>query len=215
MGDKEGEDAELSAQSRHFPSQRMAYRRIEGAEGLVEEEHARPPGEGTTEGDALLLAAGERTRQTLLETLQPEELQELGNASPARGLCHAIEAERDVVRDAEVGEEGQVLDDVADVARLGREVDSRISIEDGHAAELDPAPVRRQQAGDRLQRQRLAGARRPEKHDKLILGPKARAEMEIAKTLFKIDVQHSVSGRSSDDPDYVIYGVFTGHGVKS
>src|SRR5690606_36662738 len=84
----------------------VADLRVERAERLVEQQHARLMRERPGDGDALLLAARELRRQTLAEPLQRYELEELFPALPPfRGRnASCAERELDVLRDAHVAE---------------------------------------------------------------------------------------------------------------
>ena len=102
----------------------LADLRVEGAEGLVEEQHARFDREGAGEGDALALAAGELLGIALVEAGELDEVEELHRAPAdfvARrpGFSRAnLESERDVLEHRHVAEERIGLEDEADVAIL-------------------------------------------------------------------------------------------------
>ena len=60
----------------------LAQLLVEGGEGLVEEQHLRPLGEGPRERHALALAAGELARIALRERLELHEAQHLAARGP-------------------------------------------------------------------------------------------------------------------------------------
>jgi hypothetical protein len=79
-----------------------------------------------------------------------------------------------------VREERQLLHDVAGVASLRRQVDTGRGIErDDAAGKLDAAGVRRQQAGDGLERQRLAAPDGPNSTTSRCW-PRTPAQIEVA-----------------------------------
>ena len=58
---------------------------VHGAEGLIEQEHARFGGQGAGDGDALALAAGELVGVAAVQALQAEEAEQLRHARPDVG----------------------------------------------------------------------------------------------------------------------------------
>ena len=71
-----------------------------------------------------------------------------------------------------------VLKQVADAALARRYIDAPSAVEQHAVADHDAPTLRAQQAGDRLQRQRLAGPRRTEKHDAVAGRGKAGVQLE-------------------------------------
>src|SRR5688572_7895008 len=86
--------------------------------------------------------------------------------------------------------EREVLDDVAHVAVLGRQVNARRRVENDAIRHLDATAVRRQQPGDGAQGQRFPGAGRPQQHDHLFVRFKLRTQMKVADLLLEIDGEH-------------------------
>jgi hypothetical protein len=101
----------------------LANLRVECAERLVEQQHARLMRESSRERDALLLAAGQLARQPLVVAVQRDELQQLGASAAALGAANSTCAERelDVVRHRHVAEQRVVLKHEADLALLRAE----------------------------------------------------------------------------------------------
>ena len=71
VGDEQGDEAKLPTQPGYLSPQGVADRRVQGAKGLIEEEDVRARRQGPAQRHPLLLAAGQRTRQPVLEAAQP------------------------------------------------------------------------------------------------------------------------------------------------
>ena len=78
-------------------------------------------------------------------------------------------AEADVPLDREMREEGVLLEDEPDPAVLRRPVDPALGVEQGLAADGDPAAAWPGQAGDDAQYRRLPGPGRPDERERLPL----------------------------------------------
>ena len=148
---------------------RGPQRRVEGGEGLVEEDDRGVERERPGEGDPLLLTAGELVRPAPGERgVEPDELEQLPHtaaSTPAR----AVPAEGDVVPHVEVGEEAAVLADVADPASLRGQVHPGGG--DDLVVEPHLAVAEVHEARNDAQQRRLAaargaehGGRRPGRH---------------------------------------------------
>ena len=105
----------------------------------------------------------------------PNALEQLVDARVARA------AEGDVGAHRHVREERVLLEDEADRAPLGRQVDLPRGVEPRPLAERDPPAVGAAQPGDRAQHRRLAGARGTDERDRLGADAQADAELERAK----------------------------------
>src|SRR5205807_1312017 len=121
--------------------------------------------ERARKGHPLLLAARELARLPALHPLQLDEPQDLEHAAAERLPPRPLppQAERDVLEDREVREEGVRLEDgvhVAAVRRLTRHV---------ALAEVDRPVARLLEAADHAQRRRLAAARGAEKGEEAAL----------------------------------------------
>jgi len=93
----------LPQDARHVSTQRMAQHAIQGAEGLIQEEHIRRRGKSSRESDALSLTAGELTGGAVGKPLEPDQGGKLLNTF--RSPTTFGQRETDVVSHAEVGEE--------------------------------------------------------------------------------------------------------------
>ena len=148
----------------------LAQLEVERAERLVEEQRARVVDEGSGEGDALLLTAGQLRRLPTGEVREAHDLEELVDTlrdlGPRRPAT--ARAERHVVEHAHVREQRVVLEDGVDVALVGR--DPR----DVRALEADPSRRGLLEPGDHPQRRRLAAPRRAEHREEL-----AAADLEV------------------------------------
>src|SRR5581483_8426788 len=91
---------------------------VERGERLVEQQDARLDDERARQRDALGLAAGDLPRQPRLQTLQPKQLDRLGEPAARFVPRQAGEPERDVVANREVREERVALRQVADAPSL-------------------------------------------------------------------------------------------------
>ena len=125
--------------------------------------------------------SGKRSRERAqLERVEPAiDRRAAGVAAriaPARG-----EAEGDVLAHRQVREQRVLLEQVAAVALARRHVDAGCGVEQRLAGERDAAGVGPQQAGDRLQRQRLAGARRAEQDQPLDVAAEGDVELEALR----------------------------------
>lgn len=134
--------------------------RVDGAEGLVHEEHRRIGGEGPRDAHPLLLAAGHVLREPCAELrrIQADEIEQVLGALGDAALVPAEQTRdrADVALDRPVREQSAGLDDVAD--RLPQLV--RVLPRHVPAVDQDPAGGRLDQAVDHLQRRRLAAAGR-------------------------------------------------------
>ena len=129
--------------------------RVQRAERLVQQQHARLDRERAGERHALALAAGELVRVAVLVAGEPDDAEQLADLlSDLRlgQLAHG-EAERDVVAHGHVLEGRVVLEHEADAPALRR--DARRVL----AVDLDGAAVGTLQPGDDAQQRGLAGAR--------------------------------------------------------
>ena len=87
---------------------RLSELEVEGPKWLIEEENLGPIHQGTSQCDALLLAAGERARPPVVQPGEPDEVDGLSHPSPDLcpiDLLHA-EPEPNVVLNVHVREQG-------------------------------------------------------------------------------------------------------------
>ena len=129
MGDEQEGDAGLALEGFEFEAHLLAQFGIEGGEGLIEQEHIGLEHEGAGEGDALAFAAGELGGAALFLAGEADEGDGFADAAFDFRDAVALEAEFDIGAGGEVGEEGVVLEDGADVAFVGRVVVDGLAIE--------------------------------------------------------------------------------------
>ena len=128
---------------------------VEVRQGLVEEEHLRPPHDGPPDGDALTLAAGERRRfplQVLVELQDMAGFRDLGLDLGGRVAVH-LEAEAHVFLDGHVGIERVGLEHHRNAALGG------VEPRDVTGADVDLSFGRLLEPGDHAQERGLAAAR--------------------------------------------------------
>ena len=124
------------------------------------------------------------------------DLQELGDlvdlgADLALGGAAGAQRARDVLERRHVGEQREVLERHADVARLGADADDRAAVD------LDVAGIGLVHAGDQAQQDRLAGAGSAEDHDRLAALDAERDALEhrlLAESLGDL-VEHEIAHR--------------------
>ena len=137
----------------------LAVDRVDRAEGLVHQQHRRVGGERAHHADALLLAAGELLGIALQEDRRVEidHVEQLGSALARlrRRPAEQVRHDADVLLDRHVGEQADLLDDVADRTPQRDLVDTSGIL----AVDIDPARGRRDQPVDHLHRGGLAAAR--------------------------------------------------------
>ena len=157
VGDEDGGGAFLLEDGAHFEREAFAQVNVEVGEGLVEQEELWPGRQRAGERDALLLAAGEFVRVFFAAAGEADGGEQ--GADPRRAFGGGLggDAEGDVAGDREVREERVILEDHADLARLGRQAEAGVG--DALPAEADFACGDRLEAGDAAQERGLAAAR--------------------------------------------------------
>src|SRR6185369_2928016 len=119
------------------------------------------------EGDALALAARELVRVTFREVVELHHREQPGDPGPDLGLVGAhrlrphAQAERDVLEDRHVAEQGVVLEDEADAPLADVGIGGVLAMEE-HGARVGHL-----EAGDHAQQRRLARPRWAEQRDEL------------------------------------------------
>ncbi len=154
VGDVDAGGAELLVLLADVDADLGAQGGVEVAEGLVEEEELGASDDGAAHGDALALAAGEGAGEAVEQGGEAEHGGDLVDALvDDRGVGLAqLEAEGEVVADAEVGVERVALEHHGDVAVAGLEAG------DLAIAEADLAAGDLLEAGEQAQEGRLAAA---------------------------------------------------------
>ena len=151
--------------------------RVECAERFVHQQHRRIGAEGSSDADALLLAARQLVWVAIAIRVgvEPDQREQLGDPV---GLTLLRPAEQtrdhcDVRADGEVGEESDLLNHVADAATHDHRVEGR----NVRAVDQDSTVGRLDEPIDESQRGRLATARRTDEDGELAVGD---LEIEIA-----------------------------------
>jgi hypothetical protein len=144
----------------------LAQLGVEGAQGLVQQQHRRVEDQRPGQRDPLLLAAGQLGRPPPLQPLQLDQDQGLGDPPLGLGLAHVLEAqpEGDVVGHVQEREQGVALEHRVDLALVRRGA--------GHVdpVEQDAPLGGLLEPGDQPQGGRLAAARRAEQGEELAAG---------------------------------------------
>src|SRR5262249_15440903 len=159
MGDHDGGDVELIQKLEQFSPKLLPQPRVEIAERLVEQEKTRFDDDGAGKGDSLLLASGQRFGPFAARRQEPNEIQSICNFRAYDRLAQTAHAqsERHVFIDAEMGEQGVILKENADVSVLRRDLCHIGAVDHDRPAARDDETSERPQAGC------LAATRRPEK----------------------------------------------------
>lgn len=140
MRDEEDGEAELAVEVAQQLEDGAGGLGVEGAGGLVGEEHLGVAGQGAGDADALLLAAGELGGVGLGlvgEADEVEEFQGLAGAFAA-GDAEDLQGELDVGLHGARGQQVEVLEDHADAAAGFAEFLAGAAAAAGEGGELDP-----------------------------------------------------------------------------
>ena len=155
VGDEDERDPELGLERLELDLEVLAQLRVERAQRLVEQQHARPQHQRARERDALLLPARQLIGLAPRELGHVDQLERLADPLGALLLAELVvlEPERDVLRHVEVREQRVALEHRVDVALMR-----------GHARDVAPveqdAPAGRAlEAGDHAQRGGLPATR--------------------------------------------------------
>ena len=164
MGDEDHCLADLGVQAEELLLQPFTRDRIQCSEGLVHQHDGRIRGHRPGQSDTLLLPARKLSGVPIgiVNRVQPDEHQQLAHPAVDPRLRPAQEARdrRNVVGNAHVREQSDVLDHVADPAA---ELD-HLQAADAPAVHQDVAVGDLDQPVDHLHRRRLAPARRADEH---------------------------------------------------
>ena len=136
VGHVDERDPDLGLDALELDLEALPELEVEGAEGLVEEQHVRPVDEGAGERDPLLLAAGQLVRLALLVARQVDQLERLTVRRAISVLGRRrlrLSPKAMLPADVEVREQRVVLEDHVDRPLVRRIVG------DVAAAQLDPA----------------------------------------------------------------------------
>ena len=105
----------LGPEAQQFEAHLLARQRVERAEGLVHQQHARVVQQGAADRDALLHAAGQLARQLVLEAFQPGGRQQRPRPllGVARRRAHQAQRKGDVAQHIRPGQQRRRLEDHA------------------------------------------------------------------------------------------------------
>ena len=159
MGDDDGGGAEVAQKRRGFPADGVAQALVEVGEGLVHQEQRRLRGKGAGKGYALLLAARQHVRVTILEMADAEPRERVVRPLHGGPSRHAPQAEEDILAGRQVREQGVVLEHEPDVAILRLDEGPRRG--DHPSVDRHRAGIRVLHAGDDPEERRLPGAGLP------------------------------------------------------
>ena len=168
---------------------------VECGKRLVEEQEVCSAREDARKGSTLLLAAREAGRIGIFDSFQREARDVLGEDA-LLFLPRSVQREDDILAYGHVREEGIVLEEIADPARLRREVDAPLAVVERAPVQQDLPAVRTFEACDALERHALAAARGAEEGEGCIGQCEIRRERKAAQTLFDVDDKlHSRTSR--------------------
>src|SRR5579871_2749661 len=183
----------------HLLAQCLAHGGVERAERLVEQQQAGIGCQRSRQGDPLLLTA-RKLHGSL--SFQPAELHQVDQLAHALSfmlsafgtpcaLATRFQAEGDVLLDRQVREKRIVLRDVANVALLRREIDARCAVLPDHLVQRDMSGIQREETGDGLQRQALAGAGWSEEHGQSMRHAEIDIQREAGQVTLNVDYQRA------------------------
>ena len=147
MGDDDEGHTEPALQLHQFELGAFAQLLVERGQRFVEQQHFRPPRQGAGQCHALFLTAGELIGLALLEALELDQRDHLGDAGINLRTRHAgaLQTESDVVPHGEMGEQRIILEHHVDRTLV------RQSLREVLAIKQDPAFVRRLKTGEHPQ----------------------------------------------------------------
>ncbi len=136
--DEHNRDGKTALEAFEGVAQAFTHGGIEGVEGFIEQQQAWFSCQCTRQGHALLLTTGEFARITPRQVLQFKGGQQIANtrfvrraqAFDARPERRSRQGEADVLFDGEVREKSVTLGDIANVSRLGRQVNFCPAVEE-------------------------------------------------------------------------------------
>ena len=156
VGDPQDGAGELLQSLRQFHFQLILQIAVQGREGFVQQDGFRFRRQDAGQGCPLLLTAGDLAGTLVRHLIQPELTKFF--------LCHGLppllvpHCRGDVLAHSHIGEQGILLEQVAYISLLGRQIDVCGAVEQGHAVQHDLAVIRRQDTGNAPQRDGLAAA---------------------------------------------------------
>ena len=196
VGDVDGRDTKAALELFDDGAHLHTQLGIEVGERLVHQKHARLDDKGTRQRDALLLTAGEVARLALGEVGDLHQLKRLLHTLLylRLGDLPRLETVGHILRDGQMGEDGVVLEDHADVALMRRYV------VDTPVAEVEVAALDGVEAGDHAEQGRLAAAGGTEQGEEFSLmdgDGNAVKRCKISVTLDRVADDDLVAHKSS------------------
>ena len=173
LGHQHG-DAEVVHEAGHGGEHLLGRGRVERRGRLVEDEHPRVRREDRADGRALLLPAGQRRQRAVADVGEPEQVEHLldplaHHVGRQPQLLHAV---GELLLQGVGHEAGErvLADDPDEVGELARRVRTGVAPVDEHPAAQGAAGEVRDQAVDRAEQGRLAGAGGADRDAQLALG---------------------------------------------
>ena len=175
VGDEQRRQRQVAEHVLQLAAHDRARVGVERRQRLVEQQDLRVARQRAGDRDALALAARQRARALVGEVADAQALEQRADVArppPPKATLRAH---------GHVREQRVLLEDEADRAPLGRQVDLRGGVEPRPLAERDAPAIGPPQPGDGAQDGRLARARGPDERDRLGADAQAEAELERAK----------------------------------
>ena len=135
MGDEDEGNADLLLDALQFTLHLLAQLQVQGAQGLVQQQDVRLVHQGAGDGNTLLLAAGELGDVALFVAFQVHQGKhtvDLLGDDIIRQLFDA-QAESDILKNVQMGEQGVALEDRVDLPFVGRYVVDALAVKDDRA----------------------------------------------------------------------------------
>ena len=190
-------------QVEHVLLKRALEIRIECAHGLVEHEDARVRRHHAGKRHTLLLAARKSRGIAVGKVGQAKDTQiAFGKLFARCGVAGILNAGTNVIGNRHIGKQLIVLEQQGALAFLGRQVDARGRVEEGHAIDDDLALIGRLHAGDAAQGTALTASGGAKQRHPLLAGFQLNVEGKAGITLF--DIQNERHGLSTSLRDRVV-----------
>ena len=190
-------------QVEHVLLKRALEIRIECAHGLVEHEDARVRRHHAGKRHTLLLAARKSRGIAVGKVGQAKDTQiAFGKLFARCGVAGILNAGTNVIGHRHIEKQLIVLEQQGALAFLGRQVDARGRVEEGHAIDEDLALIGRLHAGDAAQGTALTASGGAKQRHPLLAGLQLNVEGKAGITLF--DIQNERHGLSTSLRDRVV-----------
>ena len=196
VGDEKRGVAEVGERVDQLAFDLAAEMRVERGKRLVEQKGFGFDGEGARESDALLFAAGEFARRTVLEAGEVRLRDLLLDAREAFDGGQVVEAEGNIFGDGQMREERVMLKKQADATFAAGEIDLFRGIEKDAAVEGDASAIRALEARDATECHAFAGAGRTENRERIRAAGKCDIQIVSGEALFELDFEGHISDRT-------------------